>query len=131
MFRHIEGNWGILRHIQALLSHIKLYSDIFWTMWIPCKHKHVLFRTLAYLEPETYSKACQTYKMIRHIHQTCKMIRHIQCPGIANHFQGYLGIFRNTDAYIFPDSNIILFAKSAILNVWYYSEYACALIIAQ
>ena len=80
--------------------HIDTNSDIFRTLHNLCIYNHAIFRTLADLEPDPSSKACET----------CKMIRHIQCPGIvktvySNIFkdiQGYsvyLGIFRDIHAY--------------------------------
>ena len=36
MFKRIEGHQRILKHIQALLWHIKTYSDIFRTLCNPC-----------------------------------------------------------------------------------------------
>ena len=73
MVSHIEGHQGISRHIQALLRHIEPYSGIFRTPYNPCIYSNAIFRILAYLEPEAYSRASQT----------CKMIRHIQRPGLV------------------------------------------------
>ena len=100
MVRHIEGHYGILRHIQALLryywsilSHVLIYSELCITLaytTVPYSH----------LEPKTSSKG----------YQICKMIRYIQSPGIVrtvyssifNEIQGYsryLRIFKDISAY--------------------------------
>ena len=91
IFRHVQPYLGTLRHILALLRHIEPYSDIFRTLCKPCIYNRAIFRTLAYSELKASSKACRTFKMIRHI----------QSPGIEqffNYFQRYLGIFRDIDA---------------------------------
>ena len=44
---------------------------------------HTTFRTLAYLIPDTYSKPCQIYKMMRHMED----------PGVVRTV--YSGIFRH------------------------------------
>ena len=67
--RGIKAYWDI----QALLKHIEPYSDILRTLRNPWIHNHALFRTLAHLESEASSKACQT----------CKMMRNIQSPVIV------------------------------------------------
>ena len=81
-----------MRQIQALLKHTEPYSDIV-RIYSPCIKNSAIFRTLAHLDSEASLKTCQT----------CKMIRHIQGPGIISNlpkpFQGYLGIFRDIDAY--------------------------------
>ena len=73
--------------------HIEPYSDIFRTLCNPCIYNRLIFRTLA---PLRHLK-----KPVQH----CKMIKHIQSPGIvrtiySSNFQGYLGIFRDTGAYL-------------------------------
>ena len=82
----------MLRHIKAHLDIIEGYGVIIKHTWYPaqplhnpCIYNRVIFRILAYLEPEGSSKACRT----------CKMILHIQIPGTV----GYLGIFRDIDPY--------------------------------
>ena len=56
-------------------------------------YNRAIFRTLAYVKLDASSKACRT----------CKMIMHLQSPTIVRslfeHFQGYLGIFTDIDAY--------------------------------
>ena len=44
-------------------------------------------------KPEASSIACQTYKMSIHYSETGTV------TSLFKHFQGYLGIFRDTDAY--------------------------------
>ena len=82
-----------MSHIRALFKSMELKSDIFGTPRNPCIYNGIIFRTLAYLEPEASSKICRT----------CKMIMHIQSKHSQNssfkHFQGCIGIFRNIDAY--------------------------------
>ena len=70
--KHVEGDQGIQRHIEALLRHTEPYSDIFRILWSPCIYNCAIFRTLTYLKPKASSKACPT----------CKMFRHTQSPGI-------------------------------------------------
>ena len=69
--RHIQRYSAIFSHVQALwetLRHTEPYSDIFRSLCSACIYNHVIFRTLAHSQPKASSKACQTYKMIRHIH---------------------------------------------------------------
>ena len=81
------------RHIQALLRHIEPDSDRFRTLCNRCIYNRVIFRTLTHLEPEAFPKTCRTCKMTRHI-QSLVTVRKL-----CKHFEGYLGIFRNIDAY--------------------------------
>ena len=76
ILRHIQRYSAIFSHVQALwgtLRDTEPYSDIFRSLCSPCMYNHVIFRTLAHSGPKASSKACQTYKMIRHI----------QSPGIV------------------------------------------------
>ena len=69
--RHIQRYSVIFSHVQALwetLRHTEPYSGIFRSLCSTCIYNHVIFRTLAHSRPKASSKACQTYKMIRHIH---------------------------------------------------------------
>ena len=91
IFRHVQA-YFTMKHIQALLRHIELYSDIFRTLCKHCIYNHTIFRILTYLnqnasEPEASSKVCQT----------CKMIMHIQNPDIVGTV--YSSIFGDIDAY--------------------------------
>ena len=55
-----------------------MFKEIDW-LRIPCNPcicDYAIFKTLAYLETETSSKACQT----------CRMIKHIESPGIVEQF---------------------------------------------
>ena len=45
----------------------------------PCIYSHTISRTLTYLEPQVYSEPCQN--------------------SLLMHFQGYLGILKDVDAY--------------------------------
>ena len=65
-FSNTQPSSGILRHIQALLWHNVPYSYIFRIL-CPSLHNRAIFRTMAYVEPEASSEACQICKMIRHI----------------------------------------------------------------
>ena len=64
----------------------------------PCIYNLVIFRNLADLEPEESSNACQKFKMIMHI-QRPSIVRNNQ-SNLLQHFQGYLGIFRDIEAYV-------------------------------
>ena len=57
----------MLKHIQALLKYIEPYSDIYRTLNNPRIYDHVIFTTLAHLEPKASSKTCPKRKMIRYI----------------------------------------------------------------
>ena len=69
-------------------------SDIFGNLCNPCIYNRAIFRILAYLEPKASSKACRICKMIMHIKEPWHSENYL-----FKHFQGYLGIFRNIDAY--------------------------------
>ena len=79
-------------------------------------YNRAIFRTLIDLEPEVSSVACRQYQMIKHI----------QSPGIDNrffkHYQGYLKVFRDIDAYssTLTDAQLVegrlMQAYSAILS---------------
>ena len=95
---------GIFRHIleySAILHH----SQIYWVVWShiqtfetlsnPFIYNHTIFKTLAYLEPGASSKACWT------CNRSCIFRTeswHCQ-NSLFKHFQGYLGMFRDIDAY--------------------------------
>ena len=87
---HFQTYWGTLRHVEA---HSGIIEAIFRILCNPYIYKCGILKTLTHLEPKASAKACWT----------CKMTRHIQSPGIVRtlckHFQGYLGIFRDIDAY--------------------------------
>ena len=67
-------------------------SGIFGPLRDLCIYNRTIFRTLAYLKPEASSKACQIY-----YDQVHSEPWHSQ-NSLFKHFQGYLGIFRDTDA---------------------------------
>ena len=80
-----------LRHIPALLSHTKTYSELLVTL----TYTVMLYsELLTCLELRASSKACQTCKMTRQNSKPCYRVR-----TLCKHFQGYLGIFRDIDAY--------------------------------
>ena len=86
--RHIQNPvkylrwWGTLRTFSqnSLFRHFQSYlgnSAIFSHVQGNCLAQlSCIFKTLAYLETETSSKACQT----------CRMTKHIESPGIAEQF---------------------------------------------
>ena len=119
--RDINAYWGIFRHYWEILCHIQTSR----TLCNPCLYNRVIFRTLVYLEPEAFSKSCQTFKMIRYI----------QSPGIVRTV--YSSIFKDIFGYpeilmhIQPPLGIILFAKRFIFNVWQCSECTSVSIIEQ
>ena len=71
-----------------MLCHIQTYSELCVTL---AYTNYVIY--LAYLEPETFSNACQTHKMIRHSKPWHRQ------NSWFKHFQRYLWIFRDIDAY--------------------------------
>ena len=52
----------------------------------PCRYIHAIFKTLAYLEPDVPSKACQSLSTLAYSEQFLQA------------FSRILGIFRDTDA---------------------------------
>ena len=105
---------GIFSYIQHYISYshyiIKVYSSLFRHIQHPVKHWHIhnfaIFWGPTYLEPDAYSKPCET------------LTRHTQNPAIGH----YSGIFRNLCvACIF----LHIFPKCSILYLWKDSEYAC------
>ena len=67
-------------------------------------YNHGIFKTLAYLMPETYSKPYQIFTMMRHIENPC-IVRKVYV-GISRNIQGELsniqpclGILRNIKTY--------------------------------
>ena len=64
IFRHIQGHsdiqghWGTLRHIEALLRHKVPYSVTFRTMCNPYIYNRTMFRILSHFEPKASSKTC-------------------------------------------------------------------------
>ena len=80
--KHNEEYSGIIKVYGAIIRHIG-NSALPLHIQLCQIQNHVLFRTRGVF------KVCQT----------CKMIKHIQSPGIAKHFQGYLTIFRDIEAY--------------------------------
>ena len=87
-----------MRDIKALLRHIVPYSDIFKALCYPCLYQQcqrvrAISRTLAYLEPETSSKSCQTckhYDVISHIPRPNMVIK--AYSSILKGIFGYSGI---------------------------------------
>ena len=72
------------------MRHIEVFPDIFGTLCNSCTCSCGIFRTLAHLDPEAFSKACQT----------CKVIRHIDSPGIGRTvIQVFSRIFRDIQGY--------------------------------
>ena len=57
--------------------YIEPYPDIFRTLRNPCIYSCPIFRTLTHLEPKTSSKACLTFKMIRHIQNENSGIQYV------------------------------------------------------
>ena len=114
IFSHVQAYWRTIRHteaIQTLLRHNAPYSDIFRNLCKLCLYNRGIFRTLAYSEPKTSSKACRTFKMIRHI-QSPGIVKTIYSSilRISMDIQGYWCIFSHAQALFF-------FAKHFILNV--------------
>ena len=66
MFRNSE-EIKVYRGIFRLIEVYGVISDKFRTLHNLCIYKRAIFRTLAYLEPTTSSKPCQTFNMIGHI----------------------------------------------------------------
>ena len=104
-FINIQPCSGILRDIKAysdIFRHywgnIEPHSDIFRTLCNPYIYNGVIFGTLTHLEPEASSKACQTSKMIKHIHSP-GIIRTVYWS-IFNYILGYSGILM----HIYPNS---------------------------
>ena len=85
MLRHVKGHYDILRHIQALLRHIELYSNIFRMCCNPCIYNSTIFRTLTHLEPEASSKACLTCQMIKHVQSLIRSVYSIFFEDIQGH----------------------------------------------
>ena len=56
-----------------------------------------MFRTLAYLIPETCSELCQTSKMMRHI-ENPGIVRTVY-SGIFSHIQAHSAIFSHVQAH--------------------------------
>ena len=71
--------------------HIEPYLDISCN---PCIYNHGIFRTLAHLENEGYSKACRTCKMTKHFQRTD--IARIVYSSIFKDIEGYWCIFSHT-----------------------------------
>ena len=90
IFRDIQGHSVIFSHVQAYrrtLRHIEVYSgiigvvesqsDIFGTLHNPCIYIQLChFRTLAYLEPDAYSKDDHAHSEPRNSRNS--LFRHIQ-----------------------------------------------------
>ena len=86
-----------MRHIQALLRRMELQSYIFGTLRNSCIWNRAIFKILAYLEPDTSSNVCQTYKIIIIFRVLAYSEQFIQAfSRIFRHIQGYWCIFRQT-----------------------------------
>ena len=79
--------WSIFS--SEIISSIEPYSDIYGTLHNPCIYNCALFKTLAYLVPDSSSKACWT----------CHMIMHIQSPCIEQFIQAFSRIFMHIQRY--------------------------------
>ena len=77
MLRHIEAYSGIDAH-WVIFRHIRNYC-------VTLEYMTAIFKTLAHLEPQASSKACQT----------CKMVRHIQSPDIEWLIQAFSRLIRD------------------------------------
>ena len=75
--------------MQALLRCMEPNSDILRTLRNPCIYNSAILRIVAYLEPESSSKACWTCKMIMHI-QSHGIVRTV-CSSIFKDIQRYSG----------------------------------------
>ena len=85
IFGHIRGHSAIFTYVYKYCATLRQTeatsciteacepSDICRTLCNPCIYNRAIFGTLAHLELEASSKACQT----------CKLIRYIQSPGIV------------------------------------------------
>ena len=91
LFRYNQAYSALLRHINAYWGTIKGYPGFFrhiqHTVWPLHIHNFSIFRSLAYLESQAYSKFCET------------LSRHIQNPAIVRRVysginQPFSGIFR-------------------------------------
>ena len=83
---------SLLKHFQLhseIISSIDPYSDMFGTLHNPCIYNCALFKTLAYLVPDSSSKVCWT----------CHMIMHIQNPCIEQFIQTFSRIFTHIQRY--------------------------------
>ena len=71
------------------MRHIEPYSIIFRTLCNPYIYSHAIFRTLAYWEPQASSKACGTWKMVKHI----------QNPGTEQFVEAFSRMFSDIQGY--------------------------------
>ena len=94
IFSHVYACWGTLRNIEAYSDIIETYWAIFRTLRNHCICSRAIFTTLAHLEHKAFSKACWTYKMIKHI-QRPGMVRTVYSvfSRIFKNIQGYWCIF--------------------------------------
>ena len=72
------------------MRHIEPHSDIFRILCNLYIYNGDIFGTLTHLEPEAFSKACQTSKMIKYI-QSPGIVRTVH-SSIFNYILGYSGI---------------------------------------
>ena len=87
VFKHIQHYEDIFTHIEVFLRYIQAYSGIFSTLRNPRILITLSYSESCYLEPEVYSKPCET--LTRYM-QNPAVVRTVY-PSIT---QLYSGIFR-------------------------------------
>ena len=180
ILRDIKAYWGIFRHYWGLWSHNQTYLELCITL---------TYTTMAYPEPWLIWKLRHLQKPVKHVRWLAHSEPWHSQNSLFKHFQGYLHIIRDIDAYsvkltdaqvrgrgeascglfdskkvswvwkvplwgsfflcscqnayqsalvahpslpspgkflvAYVHSDIIIFVKRTILNVWQYSEYVC------
>ena len=105
---------GIFRHIQghsAIKSYVQTYCSIFRHYWGVRRHYQtyselcitLAYTTVPYLEPWLIQNPSHLQKSVKHVRydHANSGPQHSQ-NSLFRQFQGYLGIFRDIDAYSAP-----------------------------
>ena len=90
ILRDIKAYWGIFRRYWGVWSHNQTYSELCVTL--ACA-------TMPYSEPWLIYNWRHLQKSAKHIRWTAYSVPWHSQNVLFNHFQGYLGIFRDIDAY--------------------------------
>ena len=90
ILRDIKAYWGIFRRYLGVWSHNQTYSELCVTL--ACA-------TMPYSELWLIHNWRHLQKSAKHIRWTAYSVPWHSQNVLFNHFQGYLGIFRDIDAY--------------------------------
>ena len=104
MFSDIEWHKGITRHIQTLLRHIELYSIIL---------SHIQNSVQSYSELDTFWTPGTEKKPLEIDDWAYSEPWHSQ-KSLFKHFQEYLAIFRDIDAYSAPLTGVQLGGRGGL-----------------